>query len=109
GALALVFALSLNARHWRTAAAAGGVALLVIILADARFASMAAVCFVIARFFPLRWSRLALAVLPLCALGLLIGFGLSDIGRGDDLATRLAGSGRVLLSMSPDALFGFGS
>jgi putative polymerase len=108
GALTLLFALSLDRQHWRAAAALVLIAVAAIILADARFASMIAPLLLAVRFFPLRWSTLALALLPALAIAILIGFALSDIGAGDDLATRLAGSGRVLLSMSPQAVFGMG-
>jgi putative polymerase len=47
--------------------------------------------------------------MPLIGIALLIGFALSDVGQGDDLPTRLAGSGRVLMEMSPAALFGLSS
>jgi putative polymerase len=108
GALALLLALSLNPKRWRLALVLALISATVIILADARFASMVVVFFLAARLVPLRWSRLALALMPLGAIALLLAFGLSDIGAGDDLATRLAGSGRVLLSMTPEALFGMG-
>lgn len=106
GALAIAFALSLGRAQWRTAAAVGAVGLAAIVLADARFASMAVILFIIVRLLPRSWMRIALPFLPLVALGVLVGFALSDVGAGDDLPTRLAGSGRTLLGMSPVAAFG---
>jgi len=109
GALALIFALSLEGAHWRTALAIGAVALITIVLADARFASMAAILFVVVRLLPVHWMRIGLPMLPLVGIALLIGFALSDVGRGDDMPTRLAGAGRVLMDMSPPAFFGLSS
>jgi putative polymerase len=109
GALTLLFALSLDNRHWRAAIALALASIVVIVLADARFASMIAPILIAMRFFPLRWSKPALAILPAFAIGTLMAFAWSNAGAGDDLATRLAGSGRVLLSMTPAAVFGFGA
>src|SRR5262249_30738275 len=106
GALAFAFALSLGRSHWRTAAAAAAIGFVAITLADARFASMAVLFFLLARLVPAKWRQVGLVLLPLIAIGLLIGFGLSDLRHGDDLPTRLAGSGRALLEMTPRALFG---
>lgn len=106
GALSLAFALSLGRAHWRTALAAALIGLVAIVLADARFASMAALFFLIARLLPAAWTRIGVALLPLLAIGMLAAFAGSDIGAGDDLPTRLAGSGRTLLEMSPAAVFG---
>lgn len=108
GALTFLFALCLERRHWRAAVALVSIGVVVIVMADARFASMIAPILIAIRFFPLRWARIALALLPAFAIALLMVLGLSDIGAGDDLATRLAGSGRVLLNMSPAAVFGLG-
>lgn len=109
GALGLIFALSLDRAHWGTALAAGVVSLAAIALADARFASMVAILFVIARLAPLRWSKMALPFLPPAALAIVLIAAFSDVGRGDDLLTRLASSGRILLDMSPGAYFGLSS
>jgi putative polymerase len=106
GALALIFALSLDRTHWRTAAGAAAIGLITIILSDARFGSLAAILFILARLLPLSWMRIGLPFLPLIAIGVLLIFAWSDVRTGDDLPTRLAASGRVLLDMSPAAIFG---
>lgn len=106
GALALVFALSLDRTRWRTALAAALVALVAIVLADARFASMAALIFLLARLLPAGWTRIGVTLLPLIVIGMLFAFAVSGVGEGDDLPTRLAGSGRTLLEMSPASVFG---
>jgi putative polymerase len=105
GALAVAFGLSLDRARWRTAAAAVAIGLVVIVLADARFASAAALLFVIARLVPAGARPVIVALLPLAAIAVLIGFAFSDVGAGDDMPTRLAGSGRVLLGMSPAQVF----
>ncbi len=109
GALAFVFALSLDRANWRSAIAAALIALVVIVLADARFASMVVLLFLLTRFMPTGWTRVGVSLLPIVAIGLLIAFAASDIGEGDDLPTRLAGSGRTLLAMDPAAIFGLAS
>lgn len=109
GAIAIAFALALNVSRWRLALTIGVAGLLAIILADARFGATAAALFVLVRLIPLGWMRIVLPILPLIALAVLLGFAISDIGYGDDLPTRLAGSGRTLLQMDPAALFGLGN
>jgi putative polymerase len=109
GAIAVAFALALDRARWRLALMAGAAGVTAIILADARFGATAAALFVLVRLIPLGWMRAALPVLPLAAIAVLLGFAASDIGYGDDLPTRLAGSGRTLLQMTPAALFGFGA
>ena len=106
GALALVFALSLDRTHWRSALAAALVAAVAIVLADARFASMVALLFLVARMLPAGWTRAGVSLLPLIAIGMLFAFAFSTVGEGDDLPTRLAGSGRTLLAMDPAIVFG---
>jgi putative polymerase len=106
GAIALVFALSLDRTHWRSAVAAALVGVIVIVLADARFASMAALLLLLARLMPAGWTRVGVSLLPLVAIGVLFAFAFSTVGAGDDLPTRLAGSGRTLLAMEPAAMFG---
>lgn len=109
GAIAVAYALSFDRSEWRKALTIGAVGFVAIALSDARFGSMAAIVFILVRLLPLKWLRAALPLLPLFAFALLIAFALSDVGNGDDLATRLAGSGRLLLSMSPAAYFGLAS
>jgi putative polymerase len=109
GALALIFALSLDRGHWRTIAGAAAVGIITIVLSDARFGSLAAILFVLARLLPLSWMRISLPFLPLIAISVLLAFAWSDIRAGDDLPTRLAASGRVLLDMSPSTIFGLSS
>lgn len=106
GALTLALALALDRRHWRAALGLAVISVIVIVLADARFASMLAPFLIAARFIPRGWIRPALIALPVFAIALLITLAASDVGSGDDLATRLAGSGRTLLSMPPQALLG---
>lgn len=106
GALALAFALSLDRKHWRSALAAALVGAVAIVLADARFASMAALLFLLARMLPAAWTRVGVSVLPLIAIGMLFAFAFSTVGEGDDLPTRLAGSGRTLLAMDTASIFG---
>lgn len=107
GAIAVAFALSLERKHWRTALAAAVIGAVAIILADARFAATVIALFALTRLVPVRWSDLAVAPLPVIAIGFLLAFAMSNVGHGDDLPTRLATSGRVLLELSPAALLGF--
>ncbi len=107
GAIAIAFALALNKARWRLALTVGAIGATAIILADARFGATAAALFVLVRLLPLGWMRAALPILPLLALAVLLVLANSDVGYGDDLPTRLAGSGRTLLQMSPAELFGF--
>jgi putative polymerase len=109
GAIALMFALSIDREHWRTAAAAGAIGIVTIVLSDARFGSLAAMLFMLVRLLPLSWMRIGLPLLPLIAIAVLVAFAWSDVRVGDDLPTRLAASGRVLLSMEPAAIFGLGN
>lgn len=109
GAIAMALALSLDRRRWRSALAAAAVGAFAIVFADARFASFAAVLFVVARLAPTRWVSVILAPMPLAAIAVLLAFGLSDTGAGDDLPTRLAISGRTLLELDPQALLGIAS
>lgn len=106
GALAFLFALSMDRTHWRTAALAALVGAATIVLSDARFGSAVVLLFIVARLLPLSWMRIALPLMPLVAIALLMVLAASDVGAGDDLPTRLAISGRVLLQMDPSSLFG---
>lgn len=106
GAIAIALALSFDAQHRRTAIAVGAVGLFAIAIADARFGSIVALLFVAGRLLPAAWTRVGLPLLPLIALGVLVAFAVSGVGSGDDLPTRLAGSGRTLLEMSPASVFG---
>jgi putative polymerase len=106
GAIAIAFALSIGRRRGAAAWTAGLVGLFAIAVADARFGSIVALLFLAARFLPSGWTRIGLPFLPLIALGVLGAFALTGVGHGDDLPTRLAGSGRTLFDMGPAALFG---
>jgi putative polymerase len=107
GAIALAWGLSLPRRNFATAATALIVGVVSIILADARFAALAAVVFVFARFIPTSWARYVLAPAPFVAVGLLLWCAGAFSHYGDNLTSRLASSGGVLAALSPAELFGF--
>jgi putative polymerase len=110
GAIAAAWALSLDVRQRRMAWVAAFVAVFALVAADARFGLFCVIAFLIARFAILRqWTNAAVIVLPIVTLVLLFIMGALNIGQGDDLPTRLAGSGRALAAMSPAELFGFQS
>ncbi|HYD86080.1 MAG TPA: hypothetical protein VEA80_01265 [Vitreimonas sp.] len=106
GALAAAFALSLEPRRWRLAAALGAVAAFSIIASDARFAATVVVLFALSRFLPTKWTVLALAPLPLVAVAILIGVSYAAPEVGDNFLSRLSLSGRLLTEFDLDQLFG---
>lgn len=109
GALAAAFALSLGRRQQRLAWFSAGVSAFAIIMADARFGAMCVVFFLLARFLlRLKWSGLVVALSPIAAVTMLTAMAAMDFGKGDDLPTRLALSGRAIVAMSAEDLFGIG-
>ncbi len=106
GAIALAWAFSLPRRMIVSALAAGVIGVSAIILADARFAVIAAIIFVLVRFIPISWTRYALAPAPFIAAGFLLWSSGAFSHYGDDLPSRLASSGGVIASLSPAEIFG---
>lgn len=107
GAIALAFALTLRKRYRKTAWIAGGVAVACIVLADARFAALSGLLFVLGRFVAPRWRLTLLAPAPLIAIAVLMFMGENVAMTGDDLPSRLAVSGATLTELSPAALMGW--
>jgi putative polymerase len=110
GVIAAAYGLSRPSAHRRDAIVALSIATIAIIAADARFAMMSVGFLVLARLVPLRGDALVILLMPAVVLLFLVAWGLmSGVGSGDDLATRLAHSGRVVARMSVADWYGVAS
>ncbi|MES1199996.1 MAG: hypothetical protein ABUS57_00920 [Pseudomonadota bacterium] len=108
GAIAIAWALSVGRKHWRTALAAVLIGASAIVAADARFAVVAVLVFLVARLVPHDWNRILLTVAPLGAIGVLFAMGSRHL-IGDDLPSRLSVSGAAIAALSPAELLGLAS
>ncbi|MBC7768296.1 MAG: hypothetical protein H7124_05875 [Phycisphaerales bacterium] len=106
GAIVAAFALSLDPRRWRLAVGLGAVAIFSIVAADARFAAIVLVLFVLARFLPSAWTNFVLAPLPLVSVAILLAMSAAISETGDTFATRLSLSGRMLGELEFEQLLG---
>lgn len=106
GAIAIAWGLSFRYRQWRTWLPIIAVGVGAVILADARFAAMVSVVFVLARMTPIPWMRAAIALAPFVIITMLLVMAALVSGPGDDLPTRLAQSGNSLANLDLPSLFG---
>lgn len=106
GAIAIAWGLSFARRQWRTWLPIMAVGVSAVILADARFAAMVSVIFVLARFTPVPWMRTIIAPAPFVIIAGLLLMATLIPGAGDDLPTRLAQSGNSLANLELESLFG---
>ncbi|MDY6797182.1 MAG: polysaccharide biosynthesis protein GumE [Pseudomonadota bacterium] len=87
-----------------------GAAVVLIVLADSRFALLSVGALVVARLLLNGWAAYLPALLPLLLVGVLVGLGVFGHNiQGDDYLGRLASSGRSLVEFDVDTLLGFGN
>lgn len=85
-----------------------GAAVVLIVLADSRFALLTVSFLLFARFALVGWANYLPFLLPIAILGVLVGIGLFWHGMyGDNYIGRLASSGRSLVEFDVDTLLGF--
>ncbi|WP_202980273.1 polysaccharide biosynthesis protein GumE [Marinobacter fonticola] len=86
-----------------------GAAVVLIVLADSRFALLSVGFLMVARVLFNGWASYLPFLLPLALLGLLVGIGLFGHNiHGDDYVGRLASSGRSLIEFDVPLLLGYG-
>jgi putative polymerase len=110
-ALVAAWGLSFDRREWRQALGHLGVAVLLIIASDSRFAGMMLVALLILRLTPGLAARPLLTIAPLAVVaGLLADVAIfGDITTDDDLPGRLLRCGQMLAQMDIAQIVGIGA
>jgi putative polymerase len=105
----MAWALSKPAEQWKKMAWFGGAAVLMIVLADSRFALYTVVLLGLLRLCVKRNGHYLALITPLIGIAMLLGIAMFVPGYGDNLHGRLTVSGSHLMHFNEAALFGMNS